>query len=279
MKVWIFVFVVFAVTATVCTDDTEEAAWQAAQVIPEASRIFVLRHSKRVIGLEKIIGGQKVDVKNFPYQLSLRSNGNHICGGSAISRDWALTAAHCLYPGRDVATISLRAGSSGRLSGGQIYNVSQIIFHPQYNPALFDKDVALLKVAIPFQGQNIAPILLVSEGYEPVEGIRSMVSGWGRTLTDTSLPTILHAVDIPIVGRSTCSLLWGEGLVTNDMICAGQSGRDSCNGDSGGPLVSGGRQIGLVSWGSTECGGSLPAVYTHLAATSVRRFIRRVTGV
>lgn len=67
--------------------------------------------------------------------------------------------------------------------------------------------------------------------------------------------------------------------IFNSMICAGQLGRDSCNGDSGGPLVSGGRQIGLVSWGSTDCGGPLPAVYTHLAATSVRRFIRRVTGV
>ncbi|XP_058822133.1 trypsin 3A1-like [Topomyia yanbarensis] len=277
MKVPIFVCVVFAVTA-VCADWAEDA-WQANQLIPEAARVLALKHSKRMIGLEKIIGGHKVDVKNFPYQLSLRSNGNHICGASVISRNWALTAAHCLYPGRDIATITVRAGSSGRLSGGQIYNVTQIVFHPQYDSTMFDNDVALLKVAVAFSGPNVAPVLLVPEGYEPVEGVRSMVSGWGRTLTDLNLPTMLHAVDIPIVGRTTCTRSWGEDLVTANMICAGQEGRDSCNGDSGGPLVSGGRQIGVVSWGSTDCGGPLPAVYTHLGRVGVRTFIRRFSGV
>ncbi|XP_058448680.1 uncharacterized protein LOC131428652 [Malaya genurostris] len=277
MKVSIFVFVVFAVTA-VCADWADDA-WQAHQLIPMAARIFALKHSKRMIGLEKIIGGHKVDVKNFPYQLSLRSNGNHVCGGSVISRSWALTAAHCLYPGRDVTTISLRAGSSGRLAGGQIYNVTRIVIHPQYDPTLFNNDVAVLKVSTPFSGQHVAPVLLAQEGYNPAEGIRGVVSGWGRTLTDDSLPTVLYAVEIPIVGKSVCSRSWGESLLTDNMICAGQLGRDSCNGDSGGPLVSGGRQIGVVSWGSTDCGGPLPAVYTHLGRADVRRFIRLVTGV
>ncbi|KFB43601.1 AGAP001244-PA-like protein [Anopheles sinensis] len=63
------------------------------------------------------------------------------------------------------------------------------------------------------------------------------------------------------------------------MICAGELGRDSCNGDSGGPLVSGGRQIGIVSWGSTKCGGPLAAIYTHLGNAAIRTFISSTTGV
>ena len=63
------------------------------------------------------------------------------------------------------------------------------------------------------------------------------------------------------------------------MICAGQVGRDSCNGDSGGPLVQNGRQIGIVSWGSSRCGGSLPGVYTRVSSPSIRRFIRGITTV
>ena len=63
------------------------------------------------------------------------------------------------------------------------------------------------------------------------------------------------------------------------MLCAGEAGRDSCNGDSGGPLVTGGRQIGIVSWGSAKCGGSLPGVYTRIASTSIRTFIKQHAGV
>ncbi|XP_065089805.1 trypsin alpha-3-like [Ochlerotatus camptorhynchus] len=277
MKVSTFALVVLAAVA-VHADSTEEA-WQAKQIIPYAAKLFALNQSNRVPGLEKIIGGHKVDVTNYPYQLSLRSHDNHICGASVISMHWALSAAHCVFPQREVRTISLRAGTGDRQSGGKIFNVSQIVIHPQYNPSMFDNDVAVLRTSTALVGLNVRPILLVPQGYEPFAGVRSLVTGWGRTLVDNGLPTELHAVDIPIVSRSACASYWGTSLITNNMICAGQQGRDSCNGDSGGPLVSGGRQIGLVSWGSTDCGGPLPAVYTHLGQPSVRRFIKTITGV
>lgn len=63
------------------------------------------------------------------------------------------------------------------------------------------------------------------------------------------------------------------------MICAGEFGRDSCNGDSGGPMVSGGLQIGIVSWGATNCGGNAPGVYASVSHPSVRSFITQHTGV
>lgn len=63
------------------------------------------------------------------------------------------------------------------------------------------------------------------------------------------------------------------------MLCASESGRDACNGDSGGPLVTGGRQIGIVSWGSTNCLGNEPGVYVRVAHPRIRSFITDVTGV
>ncbi|XP_062715092.1 trypsin-7 isoform X1 [Aedes albopictus] len=275
-------FVILVSAAVTVFADTNNDAWQAKQIIPSAAKLVDINYAKRHTGLEKIIGGEKVDVSKFPYQLSLRSYDNHICGASIISTYWALTAAHCVFPQRDLRTISLLAGASDRLHGGRLQNVSRIVIHPEYNPATFDNDVAVLRVKIPLIGLNIRSILIVPEGYEPYHGVRSLVTGWGRTvikLTDNGLPTTLHAVDIPIVSRSTCATYWGTDLITERMICAGQEGRDSCNGDSGGPLVSNGQQIGIVSWGSTECGGPLPAVYTHIGHPSVRRFIKSTTGV
>lgn len=64
------------------------------------------------------------------------------------------------------------------------------------------------------------------------------------------------------------------------MICAGgNAGYDACNGDSGGPMVLNGIQIGIVSWGATECGISMPGVYTNITNPSIRLFIREYTNI
>lgn len=45
----------------------------------------------------RIVGGQTAQEGQFPYQVSLRANGNHFCGGSIVNEYWIVTAAHCLY--------------------------------------------------------------------------------------------------------------------------------------------------------------------------------------
>lgn len=76
------------------------------QIIPDGAKLIALNQAKRVTGMEKIIGGHKVDVTNYPYQLSLRSYDHHICGASVISMHWALSAAHCVFPQREPRTVS-----------------------------------------------------------------------------------------------------------------------------------------------------------------------------
>ena len=43
-----------------------------------------------------VINGQNTDPHEYPWQISLRVNGRHYCGGSLISDKWVLTAAHCV---------------------------------------------------------------------------------------------------------------------------------------------------------------------------------------
>lgn len=44
----------------------------------------------------RIVGGQLAATAQFPFQVSLRYFGSHICGGSIISENYILTAAHCV---------------------------------------------------------------------------------------------------------------------------------------------------------------------------------------
>lgn len=43
----------------------------------------------------RIINGATITINAAPYQVSVRLSGNHFCGGSIISRNVILTAAHC----------------------------------------------------------------------------------------------------------------------------------------------------------------------------------------
>uniref|UniRef100_A0A182IL22 Peptidase S1 domain-containing protein n=1 Tax=Anopheles atroparvus TaxID=41427 RepID=A0A182IL22_ANOAO len=249
----------------------EESIWLSKQV--------------RIDGGEKaeyngrIVGGSVVPISQFPYQLSLRSNGNHICGASVISGNWALSAAHCTFPMPNVNSISFRGGSASRTAGGVIFQAAQIINHPQYSSANLNNDVCVIRITTSFTGANIAPIRLVASGTSFAAGTNSVVSGWGLLQAGGSLPVDLRAVNIPVVAQATCSSQWGAGRITAAMVCAGAPGRDSCNGDSGGPLVTGGAQFGVVSWGAVQCGGALPGVYANVGNAGIRNFISQQTGL
>jgi trypsin len=43
----------------------------------------------------RVVGGEEIRIEEVPYQASLRYFGYHICGGSIITADFIITAAHC----------------------------------------------------------------------------------------------------------------------------------------------------------------------------------------
>lgn len=45
----------------------------------------------------RIVGGDDIDISEAPYQVSLVNKGRHSCGGTIISEDIIVTAAHCIY--------------------------------------------------------------------------------------------------------------------------------------------------------------------------------------
>merc|ERR1719400_976829 len=64
----------------------------------------------------RIIGGEEAPKHEFPWQVSLKSFGSHICGGSIVNKNQILTAAHCCQ-GQLAALDSIVAGAHDMIIG------------------------------------------------------------------------------------------------------------------------------------------------------------------
>ncbi|XP_076630161.1 trypsin-1 [Colletes latitarsis] len=230
----------------------------------------------------QIVGGNAVSIEKVPHQVSLQSSGFGFCGGSIISDQWVVTAAHCMvYP---ADWITVRAGSATKSSGGTLHKVSEVIVHENYVTNWYgvpENDVAVMRVSTPFKmDRTRQPIKLFRQNEEAREGISASVTGWGATREGGSTTDVLQEVSVPIVSKRSCNEAYKSyGGVPEGQICAAvpEGGKDACQGDSGGPLTIGGRLAGLVSWGYGCARKGYPGVHTEVAAFS--NWISSKTGV
>ncbi|EDO44206.1 predicted protein [Nematostella vectensis] len=65
----------------------------------------------------RVIGGEDAAPHSWPWQISLRVRGKHMCGGTLISPDWVITAGHCVHGQLDPSGYTVVVGW-GRMWGG-----------------------------------------------------------------------------------------------------------------------------------------------------------------
>ncbi|XP_015181463.1 PREDICTED: trypsin-7-like [Polistes dominula] len=217
----------------------------------------------------RIVGGRQTSIYQHPYQVSIRYNERHICGGAIISKEWIITAAHCVK-GSYAGFISIKAGVSDLNKVGTVLRAKKILIHGFYNPSNSDYDIALIRLEKPLRFDfNIRPVLLPTIADQYVAGSNADVTGWGVLRKNGVVTNKLREVRVPIVSNSYCSYLYKSRAITSRMLCAGYvniGGKDACQGDSGGPLVQQGILIGIVSWGYGCAEPAYPGVYTRVAA-------------
>ena len=235
----------------------------------------------------RIINGQPVLITEVPWQVALMDSSEpddfygQFCGGSIVSADWIVTAAHCVL-GATAADIEVLAGVTTLGEPGSTrVAVEEIISHPQYNDPTVENDIALIKLAnsLDLSGAGKTPIALPftqQASSWPAAGDPATVSGWGNTSTTSgAFPTDLMAAVVDVLtdpSETQCGSYPTTAYLPDQMLCAAEMslGKDSCQGDSGGPLaveVSGTWTLaGIVSWGYGCAAPSYPGVYTRVTS-------------
>ena len=223
----------------------------------------------------RIVGGSEVTPPHaLPWQVGLTrpkyGPGFVFCGGSVVNSRFVVTAAHCTDGLRPVnITVALGLHRVGDTEGVQLIPVLAIHQHSEYNvAAAFDNDISLLELAddIAFS-DSVRPVCL-PRGGDLYADAPALVSGWGTLSSGGRQPDVLHSVAVQTLTNARCGTAYGTSSITENMLCAAGSGKDSCQGDSGGPLVSmaGGRatQIGVVSFGRGCADPDYPGVYVRV---------------
>ncbi|XP_077887255.1 trypsin-like isoform X2 [Ictidomys tridecemlineatus] len=211
---------------------------------------------------DKIIGGYTCAKNSVPYHVSLNA-GHHFCGGSLISDQWVLSAAHC-YKSR----IQVRLGEHNIdvLEGDeQFIQAAKIIQHPNFDKDTLNNDIMLIKLASPATISSRVTTLSLPRSC-PSAWTQCLVSGWGNTVSSGKVyPSLLQCLDAPVLSDTACHKAY-PGQITNNMFCLGflEGGKDSCQGDSGGPVVCNGELQGIVSRGLGCALKGKPGVYTKI---------------
>ena len=158
----------------------------------------VAREDKKEL-LARIINGHRDGTHDNPWQVALRSFGETKCGASLISRQWVLTAAHCVD---DVLEIEVVVGLykiDG--SGEEDYRVKgdAIKIHPGYGKDPkheWKHDIALLKLPEKVElGEDVQPICLPARKLLDKDLPNTAIAtGWGDTSFNGKRPKYLQEV-------------------------------------------------------------------------------------
>jgi len=223
----------------------------------------------------RIVGGVDAGKNEFPWQvaLSLRSSpGSFYCGGSLISSDTVLTAAHCASS-RSRPYIFIGDHDKSKSDGEKVIRAKSVTRHPKYIRNSQDYDYAIIKLSEPVTfNNNVYPVCLPS-GTEH-SNKDSIATGWGTLKAGGRTPDILQKVSVRTLTKAKCtdsSTIISSSSITDRMICAASPGKDACQGDSGGPLVIKNSQnffelVGITSWGFGCANARAPGVYAKVSA-------------
>ncbi|XP_046991731.1 trypsin-1-like [Schistocerca americana] len=211
---------------------------------------------------ERIVGGSDAFPGQFPYVVSLKtpdeSGFQHFCGGSILTEEWILTAAHCVI-NLNVSDYVVVAGEYDlTVDEGteQVVGVSEAFIYPYLAHGGLYNDTALLRLNSSLEfNVNVSAISLPEYNSTPEAGSNATMMGWGST-SNTSQPTWpsrLQWAVVPVISLQECIPLASNVPGVNHLCTDALPDKSICTRDPGGPLVQDAVVIGIASWNLNPC--------------------------
>ena len=192
-----------------------------------------------------VVAGEEAYAEDWPgivsLQVSQGRNTWHECGGTMITAEWLVTAAHCVdqvriergggaaqfHRGEDGMVRRLGplkvAANRTHLSTDEdtrVFAVNRVVIHPDYQQGAFERgdDIALVRIEAGYDGPVMPLAGLSADAPDIPAGGLVQVAGYGNTEEDDSAqggmnargravyaPSLrLQQADLPIVETSAC---------------------------------------------------------------------------
>jgi len=224
----------------------------------------------------RIVNGNVTRPGTYPWTVGIQFGDKLYCGGSIITEQFVITAAHCVK-GINPRHIRLIIGDHDRKKQEphqQLRTISKVFIRPDFVKRTFNNDIALIKLNREVEFNDfIRPVCLptLDRSYN---GHDTVVVGWGKQSEGGDPANVLMEVTVPVITQKKCRrrTKYRPSEITENMMCAGydEGVLDACQGDSGGPMIWRNdsdlpfTQIGIVSWGQGCARRGYPGVYTRL---------------
>lgn len=181
----------------------------------------------------KIVGGEAAPNRAWGWMISLQYNQRHTCGGSLLTSEIAITAAHCVYERlASMNKYTITAGSNywndPENSIVQKRSIIGIYVHPNYNSTTKANDIALIRFAAlkTDVASTLSFICLPQNGVDSFTTNTTLVAiGWGALYEGaTSSPGWLQQVSVQAISSSDTNCKRVIQADSNLQFCAGVLG-------------------------------------------------------